>query len=101
MPVLIGQAPSSSSSNPNSGIRPPSSRIAIPDDDRRLYQKPDYDEGDERKRIYKENKQKVKKRTFNDYNEFDIKNFDVKTDGSLVEYKPEFHKNGVKSNVTF
>ena len=52
-------------------------------------------------KVYKEYKQKAKKRTFNDYNEFDVKNFDVKTDGTLVDYKPEFHKNRVVSNITF
>jgi hypothetical protein len=42
---------------------------------------------------------RVKKRTFNDYNQFDVKNFDVKTDGTLIQYKPEFHKANVASNI--
>ena len=46
-------------------------------------------------------KEQAKPKTFNDYNKFDLKNFDIKTDGSLVEYKPEFHKNAVVSNINF
>lgn len=51
--------------------------------------------------MYRQQKDKARERTFNDYNRFDAKNFDIKTDGSLVGYKPEFHKNSVKSNLPF
>jgi hypothetical protein len=33
------------------------------------------------------------------YNKFDIKNLNVKTDGSPVTYKPEYHSSNVSSNV--
>ncbi len=66
-----------------------------------MYVKPDYEEDNKRLKIYKQYKNRTKERTFNDYNKFDIKNFDVKTDGTLVDYKPEFHKPRIRSNVTF
>ena len=66
-----------------------------------MYSKPDYDEHDRLNKIYKQYKERTKEKTFNDYNKFDIKNFDVKTDGTLVGYKPEFHKPNIKSNITF
>lgn len=68
--------------------------------DIKIYAKPDYNQ-DGTKRVYREEKEKARLRTFNEYNKFDLKNFDVKTDGSLVEYKPEFHQNGVVSNISF
>lgn len=64
-----------------------------------MYSKPEYDEHDEKSKVYKINKNRIRERTFNDYNRFEIKNFDVKTDGSLVDYKPEFHRPMVKSNI--
>ena len=33
------------------------------------------------------------------YSKFEVRNFDVKTDGSTVSYKPEYHKSNVKSNI--
>ncbi len=33
------------------------------------------------------------------YNKFDMKNFDVKTDGTTVSYKPEYHQSKIHSDV--
>ena len=41
----------------------------------------------------------LKEETYQIYNRFDVKNFDVKTDGTSVTYKPEYHESKVNSNV--
>ena len=96
-----GGIPDSANSNLSFGSRSSSRKIELPEEEAKIYLKPEYDDSNEKSKVYKENKERAKERTFNDYNKFDIKNFDVKTDGSLVQYKPEFHKNAVVSNVTF
>ena len=29
------------------------------------------------------------------YNQYDLKNFDVKTDGTPIKYKPEYHQSNI------
>jgi hypothetical protein len=33
------------------------------------------------------------------YTKFDMKNLNVKTDGSPIKYKPEYHSSSMSSNV--
>lgn len=33
------------------------------------------------------------------YTKFDMKNFDIKTDGTPVQYKPEYHQSYVQSDI--
>eukprot|EP00343_Euplotes_focardii_P002097 CAMPEP_0205806382 /NCGR_PEP_ID=MMETSP0205-20121125/9938_1 /ASSEMBLY_ACC=CAM_ASM_000278 /TAXON_ID=36767 /ORGANISM="Euplotes focardii, Strain TN1" /LENGTH=119 /DNA_ID=CAMNT_0053079209 /DNA_START=527 /DNA_END=883 /DNA_ORIENTATION=+ len=73
-------------------------RLDLPPEEAKIYFKPDYGNQDKKSKVYKKYQEQIKERTFNDYNKFDIKNFDVKTDGTLVGYKPEFHKPRVRSN---
>jgi hypothetical protein len=41
----------------------------------------------------------IKEQTYQIYNRFDMKNFYVKTDGSLANYVPELQKCGVNSKI--
>ena len=40
-----------------------------------------------------------KNKSYQVYNKFDIKNFDVKTDGTPINYKPEYHNSNIASNI--